>query len=600
MVIKSKKYKLYDFLVIPIKNSPLWTIVIMVNKVLTALLPSLQVLVIAKFVDTAVDIFNGEAQRNQILTPLFLIMAMVAYQYLNGSLIGIINLRLNIRLTESFRQAIAEKRARLEYRHIENNDTWDLINRTCTDPVGKITNGMNNILSAADLIIRVISVLLIVMTQVWWAGLLIIAISVPLFFIAAKAGKSNYEASKEANKYERRAGYLGNILTDRECVEERALFSYTDHVNKIWYEKYETARKINIKTLLKNYIRMKGSSIITVFISIAIIGVLIPALATGGITIGMFMGLVNATLNLVQMMSWQLANVTSELANGIEYLKDLSQFAALSEQAGATDLPADMSGFDFKSIEFKDVSFKYPGTDRYILKNCSFKLNSKLHYAFVGVNGAGKTTITKLLTGMYDNYEGDILINGKNLRDYKLSELKGIFSVVYQDFARYSIQLKDNIKLGNVLLDDDNRMNDAIDVIKLQETVGKLPDGINTWLGKIKEDGVDMSGGEWQRVAIARNIYSGRPVSILDEPTAALDPVAESNIYEMFGRISAGRSTIFITHRLGAARLADEILVIDNGKVAEQGNHQYLLNMGGIYAKMYESQKGWYEDECRS
>jgi ATP-binding cassette subfamily B protein len=595
IVIHAKKYSLQDFITIPIKNSPLWTIIILANRIINALLPSLQIIITARFVDTAVAIFNGSAQRNQILTPLFIIMGMISYQYLNGSLMGIINLRLNIRLTESFRQAIVEKRAKLEYRHIENNDTWDLINRTCGDPVGKIRGGFDNILGAADLIIRVITVLIIVMAQVWWAGLLIIMISVPLFYISVKAGKSNYEAGKEANKHQRRAWYLGSILTGRENVEERALFSYTDHVNNMWHEKYEIARKISLKAELKNYIKMKGSSIITVFISLAIIGVLIPALGSGEISIGMFMGLVTATLNLVQMMSWQLSWITSQLANGREYLKDLSEFSGLSEQRNATDMPSDMSSFEFESIEFKDVSFKYPGTERYILKNCTFKLHAKQHYAFVGINGAGKTTITKLLTGMYDNFEGDIFINGKNIRDYELSKLKGIFSVVYQDFAKYSIQLKDNIRLGNVLSENDNMMNDAINIIKLDETVSKLPDGVNTWLGKIKENGVDMSGGEWQRVAIARNLYSGRQVSILDEPTAALDPVAESNIYEMFGRISAGKSTIFITHRLGAAKLADEILVIDDGSIAEQGNHNTLVNLHGIYAKMYESQKGWYE-----
>lgn len=595
MVIHAKKYQFHDFLTIPLKNSPIWTIVIIANRILNALMPSLQLLVTARFIDTAVAIFEGKAERSLIITPLLLIMGMISYQYLNGILMNIINIRLNNKLTESFRQAIVEKRAKLEYKHIENNDSWDLINRTCGDPVGRIRGGLDNLLGAADVIIRVISVLLIVMTQVWWAGLLIIVISVPLFYISAKAGKSNYEASKEAMKHSRRGWYLSYILTGREDVEERTLFSFTDHVNDMWYEKYEIARKINIKTQAKNFIRMKSSSILTVFISLAIIGVLIPALGSGSITIGMFMGLVTATLNLVQMMSWQLSYITSQLANNREYLKDLSEFSKLSEQADATELPSEIPNFEFKSIEFKNVSFKYPGTDRFILKNCSFKLLAKMHYAFVGINGAGKTTITKLLTGMYDNYEGDIYINDKNLRDYKLPELKAIFSVVYQDFARYSIRLKDNIKLGNVLVDDDDRMKEAINIIELEEAVSKLPDGADTWLGKIKENGMDMSGGEWQRLAIARNIYSRRPVSILDEPTAALDPVAESNIYEMFGRISAGKSTIFITHRLGAARLADEILVIDDGCVAEQGNHNTLVSKNGIYAKMYESQKGWYE-----
>lgn len=595
MVIRARDYKLYDLLIIPIKNSPFWSIITIAVRIFNALLPSLQIYVTAKFIDTAVAIFEGKAERGQIMLPLFLTMGIISYQNIIRLLMDLIDLRINIKMTENFRQAIVEKRARLEYKHIENNDSWDLISRTCKDPVGRIRGGMGDLLGAVDLIIRVVSILMVLMTQVWWAGLLIILICVPLFYIAAKAGKTTYEANKEAEKHHRRGWYLSYILTGRELVEERTLFSFSEHVNKIWHEKYETARKISQRAELKRFIKMKGSSLITVFINLAIIGVLIPAVGSGEITIGMFMGLVTASLNLVQMMSWQLTWITSQMANIREYLKDLSEFSKLSEQDSAVDLPSDMSGFEFESIEFKNVSFKYPGTERYILKNCSFKLRSKMHYAFVGVNGAGKTTITKLLTGMYDNYEGEIYINGKNLRDYSLPELKGIFSVVYQDFARYSIPLKDNIKLGNVLTDDDERLKEAINTISLDEAVGKLPDGVNTWLGKIKEEGVDLSGGEWQKVAIARNLYSGRPVSILDEPTAALDPVAESNIYEMFGRISAGKSTIFITHRLGAARLADEILVIDDGRVAEQGNHSFLVELDGIYAKMYESQKGWYE-----
>lgn len=595
MVIRAKDYKLYDLLIIPIKNSPFWSIITIAVRIFNALLPSLQIYVTAKFIDTAVAIFEGKAERGQIMLPLFLTMGIISYQNIIRLLMDLIDLRINIKMTENFRQAIVEKRARLEYKHIENNDSWDLISRTCKDPVGRIRGGMGDLLGAVDLIIRVVSILMVLMTQVWWAGLLIILICVPLFYIAAKAGKTTYEANKEAEKHHRRGWYLSYILTGRELVEERTLFSFSEHVNKIWHEKYETARKISQRAELKRFIKMKGSSLITVFINLAIIGVLIPAVGSGEITIGMFMGLVTASLNLVQMMSWQLTWITSQMANIREYLKDLSEFSKLSEQSYATDLPCDMSEFEFESIEFKNVSFKYPGTERYILKNCSFKLLAKMHYAFVGVNGAGKTTITKLLTGMYDNYEGEIYINGKNLRDYSLPELKGIFSVVYQDFARYSIPLKDNIKLGNVLTDDDERLKEAINTISLDEAVGKLPDGVNTWLGKIKDEGVDLSGGEWQRVAIARNLYSGRPVSILDEPTAALDPVAESNIYEMFGRISAGKSTIFITHRLGAARLADEILVIDDGRVAEQGNHSFLVELDGIYAKMYESQKGWYE-----
>ena len=213
----------------------------------------------------------------------------------------------------------------------------------------------------------------------------------------------------------------------------------------------------------------------------------------------------------------------------------------------------------------------------------------------MGVNGAGKTTLTKLLTGLYDNYEGEILLDGRELRTFRQADLKALFSVVYQDFARYQISLDDNIALGNVLRKDPAKIKEAAEAMGLGQTIAELPRGMETPLGKIKEQGVDLSGGQWQRLAIARALYNPAAVQILDEPTAALDPVAESGIYEMFGKISAGKSTIFITHRLGAARLADEIIVVDGGKVAEKGNHEELLSQKGIYASMYEAQRSWYQ-----
>jgi ATP-binding cassette, subfamily B, bacterial len=241
------------------------------------------------------------------------------------------------------------------------------------------------------------------------------------------------------------------------------------------------------------------------------------------------------------------------------------------------------------------VTFAYPDTDKEILKNFNLKLYAKKYYAFVGANGAGKTTITKLLTGLYDNYTGSILIDGKNLRNFTQPELKAMFSIVYQDYAKYQISMKDSIGLGHVHGAVEQEIMNAVNSIGLNEVVGKLPYGIDTSLGKVKEHGFDLSGGEWQKVAIARSLLSHAPIHILDEPTAALDPVIESEIYQLFGKVSKGRTTFFITHRLGATRLADEIVVIAGGQVAEQGSHNKLMNMGGIYFEMFEAQRGWYE-----
>ncbi|EGT0694222.1 ABC transporter ATP-binding protein, partial [Clostridium perfringens] len=216
----------------------------------------------------------------------------------------------------------------------------------------------------------------------------------------------------------------------------------------------------------------------------------------------------------------------------------------------------------------------------------------------VGANGSGKTTITKLLTGLYDNFEGDILINNKSIKDYSFSDLKGLTSVVYQDFSKYSISIKDNVAVGNINKIDDinfsDKIADALEIIQLKDKVDSLKDGIKTELGKLKESSIDLSGGQWQRIAMARSIVSDSELVILDEPTAALDPVSESNVYENFEQISKDRTTIFISHRLGSTKLANEILVLQDGKLAEVGSHEYLINKKGIYADMYESQKEWY------
>lgn len=597
----NKKYTPLDYIKIPIMVCPLYTMIICINRIISALIPTINLLITTDFVDTALGIFRGEQSKSAIFRPLILYMLIIAYMYLNSAVINnFVNIRFNMSINRKVRKEVVEKLGRLEYKHIENSSTWDLISRTINDSLGKLARGMNNLLDVLELTIRILSILIILITHVWWIGLIILILIVPLLYLAKKGGREIYQANQEAQKYRRRAIYLHNVLSRREYVYERSLFNYVDDINNKWHEKFEEARKINLNVEFKNFVRMKGSSIVTMLIAMLIIGVLIWPLSAKEITAGMFIGLTTAALDLVGVMSWKITLVTRIWAENLEYLKDLTKFMELSEKEGALDIPRKAEELTFNNIEFKNVSFKYPGTDKYILKDFNLTLKEGLHYAFVGINGAGKTTLTKLLTGMYDNFDGEININDKSIKEYKLAELKAMFSVVYQDFAKYYIKLKDNILLGNVSdLEagkiNENNINAITDSIGLNDEIKHLQEGLDTHLGKIKKRGIDLSGGQWQRLAVARTLYSPALVRILDEPTAALDPIAESNIYKLFGDISKGKSTIFITHRLGAAKLADEIIVIDEGKVSEHGSHEELLNRGGIYAAMYESQRSWYQ-----
>lgn len=593
--MSSRKYTALDFLRIPFAACPWQTALTLTNKLIKALVPSLQAAATAAFVDTALSIFQGVSPGGAIAWPLLSLILLVAFGYLSWYADSYASAKLEMKLTLTYRPAMVEKRARLRYEHIENSESWELISRTCREPVERILQGFTSIVDGASLLITVASLLCVLMAQVWWAGLLILLVSIPLFWLSLRAGQKGYEEDKKAKVYNRRADYFQEVLLGRKSAEERGLFGYESYGEKRWGEAFEKARKINLRVTMKYFIRIKSSSLLTVVVSALISVVLLYSLSQGEISTGMFIGLVSAALNLVQTMSWQLGDVMESLAKNREYMKDLTAFFALSETQDPLTVPAPMDSISFESIECRNVSFRYPGTETYILKDFNLMLKKGVHYAFVGINGAGKTTLTKLLTGLYDTFEGEILLNGRDIRSYTQAELKSLFAVVYQDFARYEVTLRENIALGDTRKEREEDIRSAAEQMELSPVIDSLPKGMDTPLGKIKEGGAELSGGEWQRVAIARALYSPAQIQILDEPTAALDPTAESHLYELFGRVSAGKSTIFITHRLGAAKLADEIVVINNGKVWEKGTHEELIKAGGIYAEMFQAQRSWYE-----
>lgn len=592
MELNNRKFRYVDFVRIPFSCALLPSLAIVFFVFSISLLPLLQVLAISSFVDTAVAIFSGSLAYNEIFLPLGFLIALMAYTGLSGVINNHSNRQLDMRLRTYFRVSLIEKRAKLSYEHMENNDTLEIINRVCDDSTGNIMTGFSNCLQVCMLIIQVSSLLIYIMLHVWWAGLAVLVFALPLFFLALRLGKKNYDAYVEAEKYERRANYFQNVLLDRESADERNLFGYGKKVNKRWSESYYKSCHHFFWARAKSTFNMKGASIITLVITLLIVGILTFPLVSGALTLGIFIGLTNAAFSLVNTICWDLWWVTYAIALSRERIKDLTAFFSLSEKEGALDMPQSFQTFE--SIEFRDVSFRYPGTDTDVLSHLDLTITADKNYAIVGANGSGKTTLTKLLTGLYDKYEGDIFINGKSLKEYSLPEIKGMFSVVYQDFARYYVSVKDNVAFGNYGNFDDAGIEGALISLEMNEVVDKLPQKIHTPLGKIKQGGVDLSGGEWQRVALARSLISSAPINILDEPTAALDPIVESRVYELYGKISEGKTTIFITHRLGAARLADEIIVIAGGKVVEKGSHAALMESEGLYSTMFESQRSWY------
>lgn len=245
-------------------------------------------------------------------------------------------------------------------------------------------------------------------------------------------------------------------------------------------------------------------------------------------------------------------------------------------------------------IEFRNVSFRYPGTKELVLDHVSLKIEPSEKIAVVGKNGSGKTTLVKLLCRLYEPEEGEILWNGKNIREYDLKEWQKIFAIVFQDYSLLSLTLGQNVAASEQY--EAERAKEVLQLAGFGERLNKLKKGLETVVyPEYEQDGVSFSGGEEQKIAIARAIYKGGQICILDEPTAALDPVSESRVYESFDEIVKGKTAVYISHRLSSCKFSDRIFVLDNGKIAESGTHEALLSQNGLYAQLWQAQAQYYK-----
>ena len=590
MLLKQKKYGFPDMITMAFKTSPFYSVIFAIKYIADALIPVLSIFITANFINSAMAVYNKQADLPSVYIPVALLTAVMIYNATINTVMNFIDCKRNIYFRKKLTPEILEKQAKLEYRHIENPDTADLIERVCPKFSENIWDMYSQILNAVNVVIHISGILVTLFTQVWWIAVCMFISFIPVLYISIKSGKRSYNADRELSKTERHMNYLSGIMKKRETAEERSIYGYTGNLNNRYIEKFDYARKVRLKVEAGNFVKSKMSGLVTSVYTIIIMFAMLIPVSKGNIDLGMFIGLMNAVfgLTMTNKFSWGIYWVIENIVRKREYFKDLTKFTYLEEHGGAVDLPD--KNITFKIIEFKNVSFKYPGTDKLILDNISFTIENGRHYSLVGVNGAGKTTIIKLLTGLYTNYGGEILIDGRSMREFTKSEIKGLSSVVYQDFAKYYISLYDNIAIAG----DD--IENAIELVGLSGAVEKLKDGVDTNLGKIQADGVDLSGGEWQRIAMARSVVNNAPLKILDEPTAALDPVSESAVYKNFERISKNKTTIFISHRLGSTKLADIIFVLSGGKIIESGSHSELMKLeNGIYAEMFNSQAEWYK-----
>lgn len=581
------------YISMPLAASPVATIGIIILRIVQSISPALYAVIIASIVDNSYLVMqNGDIAGMALL--LIVLFLLILFQFLGSTLTGLLYTQLRTRLRELHDKEILSKISRLPYFYIEDKYTYELIHRIDKKYDVQIMNGFQTYLRTAGNALQIISIFSIILSaNAWWSALFLILFSIPLILASIISGKKNYDASVHATAEEQKANYLNEVLTGRNAALERNFYGFSRWMRNKWNRQFSYAQGIIIHSQMKAIVRMKLGSMLTAVISIAVCAMLIPALMKNQMSLGIFFGLTTAIFNFVTLVSWEIADNFNQLVQSNTYVKDLNTFMNLDEIATAKQR------FSSTSIEihikFEHVSFKYPGYDEFILKDLNMDLIPHKHYALVGINGAGKTTLIKLLTGFYTEYEGKILINDQDIREISPDDLQKYYSIAFQDFARYNITIREYLQFEVSI--GEFQIWKMLSLLNVDGPVYALPLGLDTPMGRIKAGGHEFSQGQWQRLMLARTLLHSAPIYIFDEPTSAIDPIGESKLYDQIMRLTTNHLALFITHRLGAARFADEILVLNEGFIAERGAHEELMKQDGIYAKMYETQKRWYVNE---
>ena len=597
--------KIFTYLKVPMKNCPIATWLYLLCTITYAVIPGLLVLATAGFLDTAIQAFSESKPYDKVYTYVIYILLLVLLSHISKMIAEYLGSIIQLTLSRKIRILMAEQRMRLHYAVIENKEQCDFIERVCEGGADRFYQGFQNVIQMLEYAIRCITLIVIVFAAMPLVAVIIVVMSILLFKLSIECGKTDYDAFKEAVQYRRHAKALQRVLSARDYTEERTLFQYSQDIRNRWCERVQTADQIEMNVLRKNMIHIKLANIISVGISMVITGLLLIPLYLGSLSIGLYLALIKNVMSLVENLTWQLGPMIEEYEVNYRYIMDYDKLQELAKDESCSDSNPSKGKKAQKTISkirFEHVSFAYPQTSNLILKDFSYTFHIGKSYAIVGINGAGKTTLIKLLLGFYDNYEGNIYIDNQDIRELNQQELRAYFSVVYQDFARYPLSIRDYLNLGLAMekvseAGKTGRMIEALKEVGIYEEVCYLPEGLDTQLGKLFDDGSELSGGQWQRLAIARGIISSALVKVLDEPTAAIDPVSEMEIYSIFKKVSKQQLTLIITHRLGATKLTDEILVMAEGRVQESGSFDILMELGGLYSEMFKAQQRWYHHE---
>ncbi|OJU09415.1 MAG: hypothetical protein BGN88_09800 [Clostridiales bacterium 43-6] len=562
-------------------------LILMVNIIMPVTVPILN----KNITNTGLSLYKSGDNKTftilfSIIISLFLINVINSFIY--PIKIKIINkLQLNVHM--NVRSKILLKCSQIKLKYINDAKVYDRIeflNVWLPYNIGALLMNSFNILT---IIATIVSVGILVFLTNWLVGIIIIIGSIPQMFFLQKCNDFQYRYASWATVPNRQRGKAFSLGISSN--PERIAYDFVPIIKERFIEANNQVKNEQKELTKKSTLFRFISSFPATVSYIVALGLVLYQIYYKGLSVGTFSLMITAIGTLMGALT-SFSNTILSITYTARFVDDYSYLKNLDEELVSenTDIPKNVR------IEFRDVHFTYPGSDREVIKGISLKIEPGEKIAIVGLNGSGKSTFTYLLTGLYKVTSGEVLINGKNI-EYDPCTLRRVFSCVFQDFGRYDMSIADNIRVG-----DTNRVITDEEILEIcNETgvsnfLGNFKNGIHTILGDMGDEGANLSGGQWQRVMIARAlIRKGTSVLIFDEPTAALDPKSEAQLYKDFNTLTADKTTITISHRLGITGIVNRILVFEDGKIVEDGCHEDLISKDGLYSRMYYSQAQWYK-----
>lgn len=588
-MMRKEKNKILSLIKIVTLYSPFHFAVCLILTIVEGLMVPFMLFTVAKFIDVAMTITSSNPEIKTMLIYLGLAVIGYLYMQLGQDFRQYSYNLLEDDLRKKFKAQIIKKQFSIDYLLFEATKTQDLLLRVTQDIEIKIVDVIRSVNTAISVLIQLFGVLYAVATVNLWIVFVYLFIIIPTILLTFRNGRVVYEEEKKVGFVTRQMNYLSEILVNRETANERALFGFSPSLNKRFMKAHLFRSNYNTKVLAKETSSSMMVNVVASIAAVFIIFMLSRKVSSGALSIGMFTSIAGSMISLSKIVAFQSSELILEFSRHYEYAKDLDEFTKLKKNR--LESSEIREKIPFESLVIKDLWFRYEDSGEYTLRGVNLSLNKGKSYSLVGLNGAGKSTLAKIMVGLYRDYEGEIILNGKDLKSYKFGELRSIFSVVSQDFAKYYVSLKENIAFG----DSEADISEVIRLMELEGVVNDLPKKENSHLGKIYDDGSDLSGGEWQRLAIARALYLNSPFMIMDEPTASLSPTAESMIYNQFLNIANEKTLFMITHRLGSTKITDEIIVLDQGQIIEKGTHEELMKNDNVYAQLFRKQGKMYD-----